>query len=88
MTARADELFELTDAVLCADGPVTSRVELTMVAEHRRGHGAMYDALTCRRPGDRSHLLPPSPPAHPNPADLATAAHPAPATITAPDENE
>src|SRR5688572_32245330 len=42
---RADALFELTDAVLCADGPVTSLVELTLVAEHRRGHGAMYDAL-------------------------------------------
>jgi DDE superfamily endonuclease len=45
LTARADALFELTDAVLCADGPVTSLVELTLVAEHRRGHGAMYDAL-------------------------------------------
>jgi hypothetical protein len=44
-TARADALFELTDAVLCADGPVGSLVELTLVAEHRRGHGAMYDAL-------------------------------------------
>jgi hypothetical protein len=31
--------------VLCADGPVRSLVELTLVAEHRRGHGAMYDAL-------------------------------------------
>jgi hypothetical protein len=45
LTARADALFELTDAVLRADGPVTSLVELTLVAEHRRGHGAMYDAL-------------------------------------------
>jgi hypothetical protein len=45
LTARSDALFELTDAVLCADGPVTSLVELTLVAEHRRGHGAMYDAL-------------------------------------------
>jgi DDE superfamily endonuclease len=45
LTARGDALFELTDAVLCADGPVTSLVELTLVAEHRRGHGAMYDAL-------------------------------------------
>jgi hypothetical protein len=44
-TARADALFELTDAVLCADGPVRSLVELTLVAEHRRGHGAMYDGL-------------------------------------------
>ncbi len=33
------------DALLCADGPVTSPVDLTLVAEHRRGHGAMYDAL-------------------------------------------
>ncbi|HEX2300878.1 MAG TPA: NF041680 family putative transposase [Pseudonocardiaceae bacterium] len=46
MTARADALFELTDAVLCADGPVGSLVDLTLVAEHRRGHGAMYDALS------------------------------------------
>ena len=45
LTARADALFELTDAILCADGPVHSLVDLTMVAEHRRGHGAMYDAL-------------------------------------------
>jgi hypothetical protein len=45
LTARSDVLFELTEAVLCADGPVTSLVELTLVAEHRRGHGAMYDAL-------------------------------------------
>jgi DDE superfamily endonuclease len=46
LTARADALFELTDAVLCADGPVRSLVDLTLVAEHRRGHGAMYDALS------------------------------------------
>ena len=48
-TARADALFELTDAVLCADGPVTSLVELSLLAEHRRGHGAMYDALNAGR---------------------------------------
>ncbi|MQY40148.1 hypothetical protein SRB17_81780 [Streptomyces sp. RB17] len=42
---RADALFELTDAVLCSDGPVTSLVESTLTAEHRRGHGAMYDAV-------------------------------------------
>jgi hypothetical protein len=46
LTSRADALFELTDAVLCADGPVRSLVDLTLVAEHRRGHGAMYDALS------------------------------------------
>ena len=49
LTARTDALFELTEAVLCADGPVTSLVELTLVAEHRRGHGAMYDALAAGR---------------------------------------
>lgn len=45
LTARGDELFDLADALLCADGPVTAPVDLTPVAEHRRGHGAMYDAL-------------------------------------------
>ncbi|WP_344598513.1 transposase, partial [Streptomyces violaceusniger] len=43
--ARADALFELTDAVLCADGPVKTLVELSLAVEHRRGHGAMYAAL-------------------------------------------
>ena len=32
--ARTDALFELVDAVLCADGPVTSLVELSLTAEH------------------------------------------------------
>jgi hypothetical protein len=45
LTARADTLFELSDAVLCAPGPVTSLVELSLAAEHRRGHGALYDSL-------------------------------------------
>jgi hypothetical protein len=45
LTARADALFELCDAVLCTDGPVTSLVELSLVPEHRRGHGALYDSL-------------------------------------------
>jgi DDE superfamily endonuclease len=31
--------------VLCSDGPVTSLVELTLTVEHRRGHGAIYDAV-------------------------------------------
>lgn len=42
---RADTLFELTDAVLCSDGPVKTLVELSLAAEHRRGHGALYAAL-------------------------------------------
>ena len=45
LSARADALFELTDAVLCADGPVTSLVELSLAAEHRRGYGSLYDSL-------------------------------------------
>ncbi|MET9399452.1 NF041680 family putative transposase [Kitasatospora sp. NPDC002965] len=45
LTARRDELFELADALLCADGSVTAPVDLTLLAEHRRGHGALYDAL-------------------------------------------
>ncbi|WP_233436143.1 transposase, partial [Streptomyces anulatus] len=42
-------LFELADAVLCADGPVRSLVELSLVGEHRRGHGGLYDALFAGR---------------------------------------
>lgn len=42
---RADALFELADAVLCGDGPVRSLVELSLVGEHRRGHGSLYAAL-------------------------------------------
>ncbi len=44
-TARADELFELADAVLCADGPVKTLAGLSLAPEHRRGHGALYDGL-------------------------------------------
>ncbi|MEV6719285.1 NF041680 family putative transposase, partial [Lentzea sp. NPDC051208] len=42
---RADALFELTDAVLCADGPVRSVAELSLAGEHRRGHSSGYAAL-------------------------------------------
>jgi hypothetical protein len=45
LTARRDELFELADAVLCADGPVRALAGLSLVPEHRRGHGALYDAV-------------------------------------------
>ncbi|MCX5233402.1 NF041680 family putative transposase [Streptomyces sp. NBC_00233] len=45
LSARADALFELTDAVLCADGPVNTLVELSLTAEHQRGHGALYAGL-------------------------------------------
>ena len=49
LTARADELSELTDAVLCADGPVRNLAGLSLVPGHRRGHGALYDAVNCGR---------------------------------------
>lgn len=45
LTRRADAVFDLTDAVLCADGPVRSLVETSLAGEHRRGHGSLYAAL-------------------------------------------
>lgn len=45
LSARRDELFELTDTVLWADGPVKSPVDMTLTPEHRRGHGGMYGGL-------------------------------------------
>jgi hypothetical protein len=44
-TRRADALFDLADAVLTAQGPVQSLVELSQEKAFRRGHGALYDAL-------------------------------------------
>ena len=35
--ARADALFELAEALLCADGPVRSLVELSLAPEQRAG---------------------------------------------------
>jgi len=46
LPARADALFELADAVLCADGPVRTLAGLSLAPEHRRGHGALYDAVS------------------------------------------
>ncbi len=45
LTARPDALFELCDAILCADHAVTSLVQLSLEASFTRGHGALYDAL-------------------------------------------
>lgn len=50
-TRRADALFELCEAMLCADGRVASLVELSLAAVFRRGHGALYDALADGRIG-------------------------------------
>ena len=45
LTARADELCELADAVLCTDGPVKTLAALSLAPEHQRGHGVLYDAV-------------------------------------------
>lgn len=45
LSARADAFFELTDALLCADGPTRTPVELSLLAEHQRGYGSLYGAL-------------------------------------------
>src|SRR5450631_2747897 len=45
LTRRGAALFELADAMLCAQGPVRSPVELSLEPEFRRGHGSVYDAL-------------------------------------------
>jgi len=45
LTARRDELSELAGAVLCEDGPVRTLAGLSLAPEHRRGHGALYDAV-------------------------------------------
>jgi hypothetical protein len=52
LTARADALFDLADAVLCSDHAVTSLVQLSLEPEFRRGHGALYDALAAGRVDD------------------------------------
>jgi hypothetical protein len=49
LTARGDALFELADGVLCADGPVRVLAGLSLAPGHRRGHGAVYDALNAGR---------------------------------------
>jgi hypothetical protein len=45
LAARADCLFELVDAMPSTDGPVKPLVELSLAAEHRRGHSSLYDAV-------------------------------------------
>ena len=42
---RRDALFETADAVLCKQDRVHMVAELSLEAECRRGHGAVYDAL-------------------------------------------
>jgi hypothetical protein len=42
---RRDALFELTDAILSADGAAPSPAHLSLQAAHRRGWGSLYAAL-------------------------------------------
>jgi hypothetical protein len=49
LTARPDASMDLVDAILCAGHAVTSLVQLSLVPEFRRGHGALYDALAAGR---------------------------------------
>ena len=42
---RGDALFELTDAILAADGAAPSPAHLSLQASHRRGWGSLYAAL-------------------------------------------
>src|SRR6185437_863996 len=47
LTRRADALFEACDAVLCRPERVHMLAELSLEPECRRGHGAVYDAVSC-----------------------------------------
>lgn len=46
---RADALYELAEALACASAPVRDLAHLSLEVEHRRGHGALYDALNAGR---------------------------------------
>jgi hypothetical protein len=54
---RADALFELTDAILTADGAAPSPVHLSLQASHRRGWGSLYAALDRGRIDDEAFLM-------------------------------
>ena len=42
-----------SDALLCSEGPVQTLVALSEVPEHRRGYGALYDAVHQGRPCEK-----------------------------------
>ena len=46
---RADALFELSDALLCAQTPLPSLPHLSLEPVHRRGWGGIYAALASGR---------------------------------------
>ena len=81
---RGAALFELADAMLCAQGPVRSPVELSLEPEFRRGHGSVYDALAHGRISSKRlrHLLvarsAPARPGEPLMFAIDTTPHPRP----------
>jgi DDE superfamily endonuclease len=46
LTGWGDALFELTDAALCAPGPISSVPALSLDPTFRRSHGSLYKALS------------------------------------------
>jgi hypothetical protein len=46
LTSWSDALFELTDAAICAPGPITSVPALSLDPTFRRSHGSLYKALS------------------------------------------
>jgi DDE superfamily endonuclease len=55
LTGWGDAAFELTDALLCTSGPVTSVPTLSLEPAFRRSHGSLYKALD-RGSIDRTRL--------------------------------
>jgi hypothetical protein len=51
---RRDALFELTDAILAADGAAPSPAHLSLQTSHRRGWGSLYAALDRGRIDDEA----------------------------------
>jgi hypothetical protein len=45
LSRRADASFELCNAVLCVERPVRPLAELSLVGEHRQGHGGLCAGL-------------------------------------------
>ncbi|MDQ6798378.1 MAG: transposase [Actinomycetota bacterium] len=45
-TRWADALFELTDAMVCSSGPISSVPSLSLEPEFTRSHGSLYKALS------------------------------------------
>jgi hypothetical protein len=45
LVRRRDVLFEVSDALLCAPGPVTDLARLSLPDVFTRGHGALYDGV-------------------------------------------